>query len=570
MNELRTSRVDDVDVTGPVLRAPQAPAGLVASLRAQLDAMKLPRIRRNDHAMAIRKVEVYLSTLSADSVDLNESLLDAMEDWLVQGDEARRAYHRKTTSHIRSIVNAMPEAARNRRLLTNTEVKRLHRFDAFTPETKTLLLRFQSDGRKVKKTPTGLKPTSALLSPSVRESATYAATMLMRLVGVDDVRRVTKEHVDQYLRHEGDEGRENAIHTLWNMRALFRHLVAAGAMAEDPLDGLAQQKSRVDGDYVPADQINKLVDLATLDAASFADVRDRLVAYVLCYDYGLRIGEAARLRLENVRVNDYVELTLPGHIQKGSGKATVTLRNLFPESKRLFELYLGLRPASAHGALLVSESGKRILTSGCRKAVKRVGEALGIRTHDGKLPCPHRYRHSLGTLNVGELGMRLSPYYLMRRYRHNDLKVTTDVYVAHNPLLDEAQHVAIVNAANGNGHTNEPTQPRSMASDITVPEQEAMAKVRSLGINWRSLREHAVGEKAAVERNGRTYYSASWLDRLCTEWMTKDEAMRLMGIASPTAYQNRIRNHGIGVLVIGKASLAKSADVVRSLRRSVT
>ena len=30
--------------------------------------------------------------------------------------------------------------------------------------------------------------------------------------------------------------------------------------------------------------------------------------------------------------------------------------------------------------------------------------------------------------------------------------------------------------------------------------------------NWRSLREHAVSEKAAVERNGRTYCSASWLE----------------------------------------------------------
>ncbi|MCE9614408.1 MAG: site-specific integrase [Lentisphaerae bacterium] len=338
-------------------------------------------------------------------------------------------------------------------------------------------------------------------------------------------------------------------------------------MGKDPLDGLAQQKSRANRDYVPADQINKLADLATLDTSSFADVRDRLVAFALCYDCALRIGEAGRLRLDDVRVNEFAEVTLPGNIQKGSGKAAATLRNLFPESKRLFELYLGLRPASAHGALLVSASGKPLLTSGCRKAVKRVGEALGIRTHDGKVPCPHRYRHSLGTLNVGELGMRLTPYYLMRRLRHNDLRITIDVYVTHNPLLDEAQHVAIVNAANGNGHSQEPNlQLRAMASDIRTPEREAMARVRTLGVNWRSLRDYALGEKAAVERNGKVYYSQAFLERLCTEWMTKGEAMRLMGISSTCAYQHRVRNHGIGVLGIGKASLARSADVIRSLR----
>jgi hypothetical protein len=94
-----------------------------------------------------------------------------------------------------------------------------------------------------------------------------------------------------------------------------------------------------------------------------------------------------------------------------------------------------------------------------------------------------------------------------------------------------------------------------------------MARVRSLGINWRSMREHAIGERAAVERSGKVYYSESFLERLCGEWMTKKEAMRLMGITSRTAYLNRVRNHGIDTLVIGHTSLARSTDVVRSLRR---
>lgn len=219
-------------------------------------------------------------------------------------------------------------------------------------------------------------------------------------------------------------------------------------------------------------------------------------------------------------------------------------------------------------ALLLSETGKPLLVTGCRNAVKRVSGQLGIRTHRGRTPSPHRYRHSLGTLNIGELGMRLSPYYLMRRYRHSDIRITMDVYVANNPLLDEAQHLAVVAAANGNGHAgNGSPAPGSMAADITVPEAEAMARVRSLGINWRSLRDHAAGERAAVERSGKVFYSETFLGRLCTEWMTKEEAMRLMGVSSRGAYRNRVRNHGIGLLVIGKASLARTEDVIRSLRQ---
>jgi hypothetical protein len=49
--------------------------------------------------------------------------------------------------------------------------------------------------------------------------------------------------------------------------------------------------------------------------------------------------------------------------------------------------------------------------------------------------------------------------------------------------------------------------------------------------------------------------------------MARREAMRLIGIGSATAYLNRARNHGIGTLVTGHASLARSTDVVRSLRR---
>jgi hypothetical protein len=163
--------------------------------------------------------------------------------------------------------------------------------------------------------------------------------------------------------------------------------------------------------------------------------------------------------------------------------------------------------------------------------------------------------------------MRLSPYYLMRRYRHKDIRTTIDVYVTHNPLLDEAQHRAVV--ANGNGHAADfEPRPQGMASDIKVPEQEAMARVRSLGINWRSLREHAVGEKAAVERNGKVYYSQAFPEKLGTEWMTKDEAIRLMGLGAASSFRYHVHNQGFRTLVIGRASLVCVNDVMQFIRRN--
>ena len=192
-------------------------------------------------------------------------------------------------------------------------------------------------------------------------------------------------------------------------------------------------------------------------------------------------------------------------------------------------------------------------------------EAAQLNLHAGLT----RNRHSLGTLNVGELGMKLSPYYLMRRYRHNDIKTTMEVYVARNPLLDEAQHVAIVNAANGNGHamTQDP-KPKAMADDITVAEMEATTQVRALGVNWRSLREHALAQRAAVQRGAHFFYSASFLDSLCTTWMTREEAMEDLGLASVSGFQYKVRAEQIRTLVIGRASLVHAGDVRRVRRGS--
>ena len=410
--------------------------------------------------------------------------------------------------------------------------------------------------------------TPALLSLATREKAGYAATMVMRMTGLDDVTGFGTEQVDQYLEMCGEAGRANAVHTLNNAHCLFRNLAAAGEIDEDPLADVEHQKTRVNSDYVPADQVAKLRDLQTLDLSDFDAVRDRMIVFVLLYDFPLRISEAATPAVSGVKMDgEGFALTFLGSKQGGNAREPVTQRNLFPESRTLMEAYLALRPETGSDALLVSPAGRRLGTGGVRGAVRRVCERLGIRTAEGGIPSAHRFRHSLGTLNVGELGMRLTPYYLMRRYRHRDIRTTMDVYVANNPLLDEAQHRAVV--ANGNGRAVEADpEPQAMASDIDVPEREAMAAVRQLGVSWRALRDHALGERAAVERGGRLFYSRRFLDGLCTEWMTRDEAIRLMGLGASSSFRYHVRNRGMTTLVIGRASLVRVEDVMRFIRRN--
>ena len=571
MNAIRSQHGEATDTAKPVLRKVVSADDLVSMLRTALDTLGLSRIRRNDHSMAIRRFEEYLKASGDDPVNVDESLIMELEHWLVGQDEMSRAYYRKMVSSIRTLVNALPDTVRQRRLLTSRDVRRLGRFDDFCPKTQEILRRFLADGRKTRQVGGSLDLTAELLSPSVRKNAVYAAARLLRVVGIDNVQNVTSGHVERYLDSYGEDRRATAVHGLSDARPLFNWLIALGVLDGDPLKSVGRKAKTADSDYVPADQIAKLADLATLDPGSFRDVRDRMIAYALCYDYGLRVGEAVRLKLSDIHINEFVEVVLRGEIQKGQGKATRTLRNLFPETKQLVEMYLRLRlvdEKSSDALLLSADTGMPLLVSGCRNAVKRVSRELGIKTHGRRTPSPHRYRHSLGTLNVGELGMKLSPYYLMRRYRHNDIRTTMDVYVANNPLLDEAQHIAIV-TANGHGNGNDrPGRQEAMPSYMTVPEADAMSRVRSLGITWRSLRKHAVDKRAAVERKGKVFYSESFLDGLCSSWMTRDEAVRLMGLKSASGFRYRVKNEAIRTLVIGRASLVRAEDAVRSLRNS--
>ena len=192
---------------------------------------------------------------------------------------------------------------------------------------------------KVRKTACGLALT------------VFAAAMVLRLLGLDDICGFRAEHLEEYFSHCGEDGRGTAVHTLWNMRCLFRWLVATGAVSDDPLAGIGQQKNHADTDYVPADQIAKPADLATLDLESFRDVRDRLIAYTLCYDYALRIGEVARFT-----VNPCHSWTKECRFRRGCGKVLLAhperfeLPTLWSEARCSVQLSYGCVANTLAGA----------------------------------------------------------------------------------------------------------------------------------------------------------------------------------------------------------------------------
>ncbi len=91
MDRLGAQRSGTVDTAKPVLRSAVSADHLVSMLRTALDSMDIPRIRRNDHSMAIRRLEEYLRAAGSDTVNVDERMVEGFEAWLAGRSESGRA-----------------------------------------------------------------------------------------------------------------------------------------------------------------------------------------------------------------------------------------------------------------------------------------------------------------------------------------------------------------------------------------------------------------------------------------------------------------------------------------------
>jgi len=286
-----------------------------------------------------------------------------------------------------------------------------------------------ADGGKIKKNGND-RPllTDSPLSESYRNSAVERIRLFLKTVGKKDVLNLTASDSEKFVAiYTKRDDRQSAVNFVVDMQPLFLNLWARGLINGLPFVTTFVKRNRVNDDFVQPDQLAILRDISTVDMRDIVSVRNRLLAFCLCYDFALRIGEIALLKLSDVAVNDYIELTIRSEIQKGHGKPERVAYSYFPESKILMTAYLKLRERMrpSTDALLITEKGKPLLGYGCRYAVQEICLELGVTTAKGEVPAPHRFRHSFGTCNIKPLGLNLDIYDIMRRLRHTSSDVTT-------------------------------------------------------------------------------------------------------------------------------------------------
>jgi site-specific recombinase XerC len=355
-------------------------------------------------------------------------------------------------------------------------------------------------------------------------------------------------------------------------------------MATDPLTDIPRKDRRENLDYVPQEGIDKLADLATADMDDFMEVRDRLTAFSLYYDFALRNREGSLLDVHDLDLADHTKISLPKAIQKIQREDSL-LFSYFPETTRpLIERYLDLRARRnpRTGVLLVSDDGEPLGPDGCRNAVKGLCDRLGIKTYGGKTPTPHRLRHSFGSLNIAPLGRCLDIIEVKEQYRHSSIDTTYRLYVAKNAILKTKRYEARMRAngggtGNGAGHIHGARQTPdsrpmpsipipSPAPDGFIGEDEAVRRVRDLRINYRTLREYGM-KTGAVRKNGSGHeYSAEFIAGLANDYFTGQEAMDLLKMPKSSFFRWRNAN-GVEFIQMGQVGLYRKDLILEQKRR---
>lgn len=151
-------------------------------------------------------------------------------------------------------------------------------------------------------------------------------------------------------------------------KTFFKFLKTSGVITEDPSTGLEHPKF----ENKPPRILSKLEYRALRDAAR-SDVRI-LAIIELLLQTGIRIGELAKLRVEDVSFEEPNSLHVPQF--EGSNERMIPLNKPAAES---VAKYLEIRPKTQSNSLFVTKTGRPLLIRNIRTAIDRYFRIAGIK-----------------------------------------------------------------------------------------------------------------------------------------------------------------------------------------------
>ena len=317
-------------------------------------------------------------------------------------------------------------------------------FRSLTPTTQEALVWFVQNATKAKSRRHGTR--RVIMTEATRSRGIEAIFGLLRQLDVNGIELVDHKVLKPLLAtpDHGNSEYRSIARDVHDARPVYRCCIEQGFLTENPLEGVPDDRfdEHAKRDFIVPTDLDKLLDLGSIDMADDQQVRDRLVCLIYV-DTGLRRDELASLKLDQVRRNDKgYWLHLKPENQKGQ-KPAKSLPLLYDSSEKLLAHYLkAIRPKHGGDAFIIDSWGKAASGVACAAAVRRETDRLGIKTYLDADVSPHCLRRTFGTCNVNPLGLGLDIAYIAGRLR-NGIDITYRHYMQDNPLLQEQKATEI-------------------------------------------------------------------------------------------------------------------------------
>ncbi|MFH0985064.1 MAG: tyrosine-type recombinase/integrase [Candidatus Omnitrophota bacterium] len=471
------------------------------------------------------------------------------------------------------------------------------RFHDLTRATQKLIISFEDDGRclvskkKFFDDPESkhevfrieFERKSKRLSDYNRKCYIDKVLVILGALNRMGIESLKGKDLEDFLVIYRKQGKEDSARTY--LAALFSIIgngIALGLLKENPFNHFVLERSKPKSrkDFIMPDQMNKLLDLESMNWNDSNEVRERCLT-VLIYDTGLRASTLASLETNDIKElsDGRYQIAVPGVFLKGD-KEDVVLYVLFQQTIPLLRCWIHFARDKFNPKvqrLFVSNNGVAMTRTGIRGIVCRYCKKLGISTTKGRIPSPHTLRHTLATLNIEPFGKSLSPRLMQQRLIHMDLETLERNYVHNNPLGEMEEYKRLLGKGSRNGllerigkedffamldslqaaKTNsvidiKQAYERALGYNLQsskkndekcTSEAEALKLLSPLGVEYRSLRSWALqGGFCKIESEGQNKYlydQSSILD-LVKNYMTCDEAFKKFG-GSRTNFYYRLK-----------------------------
>lgn len=172
------------------------------------------------------------------------------------------------------------------------------------------------------------------------------------------------------------------------LRSFYTWMTMEGYVKENPCDGVdAPKLGRYLPDVLSVDEVNAIIE--SVPSGSWTGLRDRAILEML-YGCGLRVSEAAGLRISEIFFNDgFVRVRGKGDKERLVPVGEIALAAIGN--------YLPVRPvpadSSASDILFLNKSGSPLSRISIFNMVKKQAVLAGI----NKSISPHTFRHSFAT-----------------------------------------------------------------------------------------------------------------------------------------------------------------------------